>query len=48
MTSEEMEKAVALLAEYACIGLLCASNEEMELLRRYARIMTEWKKVALA
>lgn len=44
MTSDEMKRAVDLLAEYARTGLLCASNEEMELLRRFARTMGEWRK----
>ena len=44
MTSEEMKKTVELLAEYAQTGMLCVSNEETELLRRYARAMGEWGK----
>lgn len=44
MTSEEMEKAVALLAEYARTGVLCIGNDEAELLRRFARTMGEWRE----
>ena len=44
MSSDEMKKAVDLLAEYARTGLLCVSGEEAEILRRFARTMEEWKK----
>lgn len=44
MSSDEMKRAVDLLAEYARTGLLCISGEETELLRRYARTMGEWRK----
>ena len=43
MSSEEMKRAVDLLAEYAQTGMLCVSGEEAELLRRYARTMGEWR-----
>ena len=44
MSSDEMKRAVDLLAEYARTGLLCISGEEAELFRRYARTMGEWRK----
>lgn len=44
MTSDEMKRAVDILAEYARTGLLCVSGEEAELLRRFARTMGEWRK----
>ena len=43
MSSDEMKRAVALLAEYARTGMLCIGNDEAELLRRYARMMGEWR-----
>ena len=42
MSSDEMKRAVDLLAEYARTGMLCIGNDEAELLRRYARAMGEW------
>lgn len=45
MTSDEMKRAVDLLAEYARTGLLCVSGEEAELLRRFARTMGERRKI---
>lgn len=44
MSSDEMKRAVDLLAEYARTGLLCVSGEEAELLRRFSRTMGEWRK----
>ena len=44
MSSDEMKRAVDLLAEYARTGMLCIGNDEAELLRRYARTMGEWRK----
>lgn len=43
MSSDEMKRAVDLLAEYARTGMLCIGNDEAELLRRYARTMGEWR-----
>ena len=45
MTSDEMKRAVDLLAEYARTGMLCIGNDEAELLRRYARTMRERRKI---
>ena len=44
MSSDEMKRAVDLLAEYARTGMLCIGNDEAELLRRYARTMGEWRE----
>ena len=44
MSSDEMKRAIDLLAEYAQTGILCISGEEAELLRRYARAIGEWRK----
>ena len=44
MSSDEMKRAVDLLAEYARTGMLCIGNDEAELLRRLARTMEEWRR----
>ena len=44
MTSDEMKRALELITEYAQTDMICVSNDEIELLRRYARTMGEWRK----